>query len=119
MRTSYFSRAGRHPFAISICRSAPRWFKGAKYMELAPSWDLIKENDLEVYKRRYREEVLSKLDPEVVVKELRAIYREPILLCYEKPPLFCHRHEVAKWIRESLGLGVHELDHVDLLFPVK
>lgn len=110
MRTSYFSRAGKHPDAVAICRGIPKWYTGKTYQDLAPSWGLVKETDMVVYEQKYMSEVLAKLDPQKVLDDLMAMSQNPILLCYEKPEDYCHRHLVAKWLRESLGVEVIELE---------
>ena len=43
---------------------------GARYEQLAPSWDLIHTKDPILYKKKYKEEVLSKLDPKQVASDL-------------------------------------------------
>jgi hypothetical protein len=109
MKTSYFSRSGRHPNAIAICRGIPKWFKGQSYQALAPSWALVKESNIELYRAEYYRTVLSLLNPKQVIDDLYRLSTDPILLCYEKPGEFCHRHEVAKWLMESVGYEVEEL----------
>ena len=74
-------------------------------MKLAPSWNLIKEKDEEIYTRRYYDEVLSKLDPRQVYEELGP---NAILLCWEAPGEFCHRRLVAQWLSENLGIDIPE-----------
>lgn len=56
------------------------------------------------YTELYNKLVLSKLDPDTVVKELG---EDPILICYEKPGHFCHRLLVAKWLTAA-GYQVEE-----------
>jgi uncharacterized protein (DUF488 family) len=60
----------------------------------------------EEFGMRYYEETLSTLDPQTVYDELG---EDAILLCFEKPPTFCHRHLVAKWLEFHLGKPVREL----------
>lgn len=94
--------------AISIARVVPFW-KGDRYRELMPSAELIRDYkdgliNEEQYTIRYKQEVLSKLDPKLVGLLLEG----RILLCYEKTGSFCHRHIVAEWLREA-GFEVKEL----------
>ena len=63
------------------------------------------DGDEDFYTARYQEEVLSFLDPKKVVKDLGP---ESILLCWERPDRFCHRHIVAEWLRKA-GYDVWEL----------
>ena len=110
MKTSYFSKSGNLPNAISIARGSPTWFNGNIYLPLAPSWDLIrtyKQNKNEQkYVERYEQEVLKQLDPIKVYNELG---QNAILLCWEKSKDFCHRHLVAKWFQDNLKIEITEL----------
>lgn len=110
MNTSYFSKSGRHPNAVSIAGRAPDGFSGREYKVLAPKYWFFKkykeDGDKEFYTDRYLEEVLKPLDPLKVVEDLG---RDAVLLCWEKPGKFCHRHIVADWIQEKVGVLVEEL----------
>ena len=33
-----------------------------------------------------------------------------VMLCYEKPGDFCHRHLIADWITKNTGITVEEVD---------
>lgn len=52
---------------------------------------------------RSGQEVLSKLNADVVVNELLSLSEEKpfALICYERPGEFCHRHLVAEWLCEN------------------
>jgi hypothetical protein len=107
MKTSYFSSKLWHgKNAVAISRGIPKWYKGRAYKVLAPSWELIRIKGTEEYTRRYRNEVLNRLDPKKVYKDLGD---DAILLCWEKPGEFCHRRLVAKWLEEALGIKIPEL----------
>lgn len=67
---------------------------------------------------QYRAEyfhILEALDPERVVEEFGALAHpyEPLLLCWEKPPLtsenWCHRTLVAEWFEQELAVKVPEI----------
>lgn len=105
MKTSNFARNGRHPKAVAISRGVPKWYKGRRYLKLAPSWELIKIEDPQFTKLYYRY-ILDRLDPKKVYKELG---QDAILLCWEKPGEFCHRRVVARWLEEKLGIEVPEV----------
>ena len=119
MKTSYFARAGSFPGAIAISQGVPPGYYGHRYLALAPSWDLLEwyKQELkqgasltlveESYTKRYQDEVLRVLYAPLVAEELLklAAPHEPILLCWEKPGKFCHRHLVAAW----LGISVTEV----------
>lgn len=95
-------------------------FDGEHYSALAPKlsfwkqWhDNIgiiseKENN-DFYIREYYKEVLSTLDPQEVFEDLQ----DNILLCYETPELFCHRHIVAAWLETELDIVVPEVKVID------
>ncbi len=110
MNTSYFARNGHNPYGVSIAGGCPEWFEGTKYKKLAPKYwffKLYKENgDKDHYIDCYKREVLDKLDAQTVYNELGC---NAILLCWEAPGKFCHRHLVAQWFKEKLGVEVIEL----------
>ena len=54
----------------------------------------------------YYKHTLDYLDPEKVYNDLGD---DSILLCWEKPGLFCHRHIVSNWFKQILGIDVKEL----------
>jgi len=110
MNTSYFSKSSKNPNAVSIARSSPVWYTGQEYKKLAPSYNLLmkykNDGDQEYYIKKYNEEVLDKLNPSEVFKELGS---EAILLCWEGPKKFCHRHLVANWFENKLGIKLQEI----------
>jgi uncharacterized protein (DUF488 family) len=89
-------------------------------MKLAPSWDLlnklkanVKEDiplAIELYKDTYKKETLDKLNQDEVLNNLMIFSKgeDIVLLCYEAPDKFCHRHLVASWF-EEVGIHVKEL----------
>ena len=130
MLTGYFAKLKNYQKAnltpISIAAKAPVWYKGSEYKKLAPKWSFYSEwkngshkGDNDYYIKHFKEEVLDKLDPEQVLKELEGFSGVSedniILLCYEKTGTFCHRHLVADWLnqnikRDNYVFNVHELD---------
>lgn len=115
--TSYFAAQRRipdHVIPVSICLKAPYWYKGLQYKVLAPSSDIFsqhKANPVEcTYKSRFNNEILGSLEQEHVVKELECLSNgnDVVLLCYEKPTSFCHRHLIAAWLNEFLDNNVTE-----------
>ena len=114
MKTSYFANrpAASDPNAVAISRGVPRWFKGRVYDPLRPSWKLVQGSKSgavahDEYERLYRAEVLHRLDPATVRRELGD---DAILLCWERPGEPCHRRIVARWLEEKLGIVVPELE---------
>lgn len=118
--TSYYANmkkiSARFPnlVAISIAAKPPRGYDGLEYKKLAPKYDFFKKwkenHDNEYYIREYNKQVLNTLNPKLVVEELYRISKNKdiVLLCYEKPNDFCHRHLVADWLSEN-GYPVDEI----------
>jgi len=103
MLTSYYAIHGSHVDAVAISAVVPSFYKGRRCTKLSPNysifseWKSTKDNDRFTY--RFGEEVLSGLDPNEVYSELGD---NAILLCYEKPNDFCHRHLVASWLMRNI-----------------
>ncbi len=91
---------------IGISLKIPAWFKGGAFRHLAPTPEILNIKDSRIYTRRYREVVLSVLDPVKVYHVLD----DSALLCWESPEKFCHRHIVAQWLEEATGNKVMEFD---------
>lgn len=110
MQTSYFAKHKEKPDGVAITLYTPKWFKGPTYTRLAPTKQILTlykagaltEQD---YERLYYEQVLDQL----CVYEVYHDLKDKTLLCYEKSSDFCHRHLVAKWIKDQLGLDVLEV----------
>jgi hypothetical protein len=109
--TSYFARSAKHRGAISIARFPPKWYTGARYLPLAPEPEMLRIGDWDEYKRRYRDEILSVLDPDQVLWELNVdeAGHDIVLLCFEKDRSCCHRGLVAEWFLEKKGIRVPEI----------
>ena len=120
MYTGYFGKIKTYKKAglipVSICGKAPDWYTGHQYKKLAPKLGFFVEwsvgehkGDNNYYIEHFKEEVLDTLRPEDVINELKQFgqLQDIILLCYEKPESFCHRHLVADWLNEN-GLYVTE-----------
>ena len=110
MQTSYFAKY-RGDKGVSIAGKCPDGFKGRQYKKLAPKYWFFKkykeDNDEDFYTERYKEEVLAKLDPKVVYAELGS---DAVLLCWEAPGKFCHRHLVAQWLSDALEISISEFE---------
>lgn len=105
--TSYFAMLKKLPdnvVPISICGKAPDWYTGIQYKKLAPKWGFFQEwkknHDNDFYVEHFSKEVLDTLSREQVLKELEYLSggKDIVLICYEKPGDFCHRHLVAVWL---------------------
>lgn len=99
---------------ISISRGAPRGMTGWRgYRPLTPG-NYLNAPPAE-YLARYGAQ-LAALDPAEVVQQLEAIAgdRTPVLCCFETIAKItagarCHRHLVACWLEQNLGIEVDEV----------
>ena len=109
--TSYFVRQKKVPFPIAISRIVPPNFHGTTYTQLAPTRELEEgyyngRIDSELYTREYYRLLANRsLTPTLVLRQLPFT---ATLLCWEKPYEFCHRHLVAQWIGNAVGIEVKE-----------
>lgn len=118
MFTGYFAKLKSYQQAglipISISGKAPDWYDGLQYKKLAPKWAFFNEwkngshkGDNDYYISNFDALVLGHLTVEGVLTDLKNLsggeLDKVILLCYEKPFDFCHRHLVANWINEHKG----------------
>ena len=115
--TSYFGNMRNIPAGIvpiAICAKAPAAYTGRQYKTLAPKYDCLmqyKQNhNEEEYVQKYNSQVLSRLSPAEVVRQLELLSggKDVVMLCYEKRGDFCHRHLVAQWLNNH-GYNVKEL----------
>lgn len=102
---------------VSVAGKTPQWLEDScikiyKYPKLASKYcwwkvwkDKFKDNlesveSKEWYKKYYYETVLDKLNVNDVYLELMDISKRKdiVLLCYEEPHKFCHRHLIKEWL---------------------
>ena len=108
--TSYFSMMKwlNKEKCISISRFTPAKIDIRKFDLLAPSEELLKHfkqfHDIDYYINQYNA-YLNRANPKKVYDYLDG----SILLCYEKPSDFCHRHLVRKWFNDA-GLECREIN---------
>ena len=105
--TSYFGAIRKYQFdknkCYSIARKPPYTFKGGFIFELAPSIILLysylqHKINIKQYTKIFNSQ-LEGLDCSLICNKLQD---GSILLCYEKPDVFCHRHLVADWINKNI-----------------
>lgn len=122
--TSYFAKVKQlqeSGFNNLVCVAgyAPKFFydipNARFYPDLAPRKDWFwewKNNRLsnDWYVEKYSETVLSKLNPENVVEDLGD---NAVMICYEKPGDFCHRHIIADWLHKNTGIEVKEVSLIN------
>jgi len=58
------------------------------------------------YVEIYREDILEKLNPEMVFNDLGY---DAVILCWEKPGRLCHRRLIADWFHDHLKIRINEL----------
>ena len=110
--TSYFAKMRKmtpeqQAKCMSIARFTPKGVNIPINTMLAPKWDILKkykeDNDMNAFARAYKEQ-LTALDPAKVAKTMD----DRILVCHEKIGDFCHRHILARWLRDN-GYECEEL----------
>ncbi len=124
--TSYFGNAKNFDTdkyaLIGIAGRSPEGWKGLEYKKLAASWSIwndyhlsminseqaknreaAKKSACTAYTNRFKDEILGNFDAVEVVKNIFKLAdgKTPVLLCYEKPEDFCHRHLVAEWLNAN------------------
>ena len=121
--TGYFAKSKAYSdngyALVSIALKCP-WFLPANlclshYQWLYPTPEILKLKDSPPdYTYRYTTEILYKLQPGSVYQDLEKIANEEqkdkvVLMCYEAPDKFCHRHIVSHWLEQELGIDVNEV----------
>ena len=108
MKTSSFKYyAG--DMGVAICLYPPIYWEGMQFPALAPTKSIFYDKksgkiDEKEYERRYRAEVLLKLNPQHIYN----MFKNNVLLCWEEPGKFCHRRIVVKWLNETIKVIVDE-----------
>ena len=120
--TSYFGNVKNLPSTLCpICISGkpPDGWNGAEFKVFAPKYDFFKvykeTHDKEYYIKHFNEDVLAHIDARDSFNRLKSIAGDkiPCMICYEKPNDFCHRHLVAKWLEDNLGIEVKEYQKLE------
>ena len=116
--TTYFAKLRKLDNKItpvSIARYTPKWYTGKTCKMLAPSAETLMgykdSGDWKIFQNKYLEE-LGRLDPNEVNDELKKLSgsKDIALVCFEKEYFECHRSICAKWLNDSLGIRVRELN---------
>ena len=123
--TGYFAKAkAYHDMGYALVNVALKrpWFLPdglvlhEPYYKLAPTEDILKLKDSpKEYTERYRIEILRFLSPWDVGIDFFRIGRKEntdkvVMLCYESPEKFCHRHVIAEWMHETMNIEVKEIE---------
>lgn len=115
MFTSYYAKHGTNRNAVAISVKPPDWYTGVTYPILAPSWELVRGiKGGRITEEEYAVEYLKLIKKRGAspYRTLSDLGENAILLCYEKPSDFCHRHIVAWWMEQELGTPVLELSTI-------
>jgi uncharacterized protein YeaO (DUF488 family) len=115
--TSYFARAKNFSnedfIKIAICFKPVRGF-GIWFSVVPPAEEVfaLKRGEIteDYFRLRYIQHLNERKDQ---IAENTHFLKNPdnkdvILLCYEKPQDFCHRHILADWLNENFELGITE-----------
>lgn len=114
--TSYYANGkGFNNFIkMSISLSIPaRFAVDYQIREFMPTWELLNDyktrkiDEAEYYKKYIA--LLNSRNLEPIVKGLQNLDKDVVLLCWEKPGNFCHRHLLAKYLNDKFKLGITEL----------
>lgn len=116
-KTKQYLKSGLVP--VSIATINPKWWKRLSYSKLSPGKDILYKwkygtfaENTAFFKRMFTQKVLNKLDAEEVVYELEKLTRvkanKIVLLCFEKPQDFYHRHLVACWLEKMADIEIEE-----------
>ena len=119
---SWFTKLPADHLRVGISRGTPRGQAAGyrHYTALNPG-DWFKSSTIPDYLALYGA-LLEQLDPERVVRDLLALDpgKVPVLLCFENPTAiakgecWCHRHLVAQWLEDRLGILIEEVAHPTL-----
>lgn len=108
--TSYFAK-WKEPVDSDFVLMAttyykPGWFEGEWFFEVAPDKKLV-----EMYKKglissiQYANDYLKALESkkELILTKIKKFnpHKNYILLCFESPEKFCHRHILASWLNSN------------------
>ena len=122
--SSWFAVLPARHVRVGISRGVPRGGSAGsgykRYSALNPGpW--FNSVSVPEYLTRYRD-ILDKLEPKKVLDDLKAIAGSgtPVIACFEAAEkietgeVWCHRHLVAQWLEDSLGIEIEELNYPKL-----
>lgn len=114
MYTSYFANWRNYPTdkyqPIAVVRTTPKYYHYMNIPELAPP-EKIKHYPHETLAIIYREYLDNNRSARGICIQIAKICGDkiPVLLCYEKPHDFCHRHILREWLIAERGVNITEL----------
>lgn len=112
--TGYYAKTNKYIDAglitIAVSGSVPPFYKGLTVKEFAPRYGVFQQwkqgliDDMQ-YTELYKD-YLNTLNANRVRKYFESLKgTDVVLLCYEKPGQFCHRHILADWLENDLKVG--------------
>lgn len=114
---SWFTALPADHVKVGISRGVPRrmapGYRRFRWLQPGPWFRSVTPSEyLELYSN-----ILAALDPQQVADDLCRLAAGgiPVMCCYESPARiqsgeqWCHRHIVAAWLRDRLGLVVEEV----------
>lgn len=113
--TGYYSKVKEYKKAglvtVSISRTQPFSVDG-KILTLAPEEKILwahknGEIDQEEYTRQYLDQ-LEKRGIRNILLDIHFFGEDVVLLCWESPEKFCHRHILADYINKNSKLNIIE-----------
>ena len=116
--TGYYAKLKQYKekdlYTIAISGKRPDFYRGAVWKDFAPRYITFQKwKNKEIDDFQYTDEYktwLNCLNKEQIKNDINMllnIHNDIIFLCYEKEG-FCHRHILADWIEENLGMRVEE-----------
>lgn len=113
-KTKEYVESGLTP--VSIAGKTPDFFTYPKWTNFAPRKELFyrwKNGEItnEEYMIEYEEYLSLNISPLAIdrLKKL-ATHKEIVMCCYEKSSDFCHRHTLAQWLSNELGMPIGEVE---------
>jgi hypothetical protein len=114
-KTSYFDLLKKGLLkteeTLSISRNPPDWYEGHCVRGLSPSVGLLKaKNDKWISDTEFTKQYIKEIEERIEGQydRLARLLNGKVLLCFEKPDKFCHRHVLAEWLRTNLNFTVEE-----------
>jgi hypothetical protein len=116
MTASWFAKLPATAVPIGISRGVPRGKKGDQRLRQLEPGPWFKSVSADRYLDLYGE-ILARLDPHEVYERLCWNGDVSVMLCWEAAHdchtgrKWCHRHLVAQWLEDRLGIEVLEVGH--------
>ena len=116
---SWSATLSRDMTAVGISRSTPRNRRGYRRLRALEPGNWFRSVQPAEYVTLYRG-ILDCLDPAEIRDQLLGLGPKPVMLCWESAEecqagrVYCHRHLVARWLEQRLGIQVPELGHPNL-----